>query len=96
MTLHAAASLPNVTILETCSVDAPWRREITTEDVKIVDGEMPIPTTPGLGLELNEDALAKYPPKEFGFCRNSRVGHGMRCSDAVPWYAMSKNEKTRD
>ena len=92
MTLHAAATLPNATILETCAVDAPWRHEITTEDARIVDGEMLIPTAPGLGLELNEDALAKYPPKEFGCHHYSRVGQGMRSPGAVPWYTMTKRQ----
>lgn len=95
MTLHAAASLPNVTILETCSVDAPWRKCITTEDVHIVDGRMKIPNSPGLGLELNEDVLAKYPPREFGFHHYSRVGYGMRSPDAVPWYTLTKSEEER-
>jgi len=90
MTLHAAASLPNATILETCSVDAPWRPEITTEDVTIVDGHMAVSDKPGLGIELNEAALAKYPPKEFGFHHYSRAGYGMRPKGAVPWYTMEK------
>ena len=29
------------------------------------DGYIPLPTKPGLGIELNEDALRRYPPKPW-------------------------------
>lgn len=90
MTLHAMASLPNVAILETCSVDAPWWHEITTEDARIVDGEMLVPEGPGLGLELNETALEKHPPGEFGFHHHSRAGYRSRGAGAVPWYTLQR------
>lgn len=50
--------------LETTETDVPWRRGFSDEDVRIVDSEMLIPTKPGLGIELNEQALTKHPPKQ--------------------------------
>lgn len=88
MTLHAAASLPNVTILETCWVDAPWRQEVTTENVRIVDGEMLVPDVPGLGLELNDRVLERFPPREFPAHHYARAGYGTRRGDAIPWYTV--------
>ncbi len=90
MTLHVAATLPNVNILETCSVDAPWRCEITTEDVWITDGRMRVPNKPGLGLELNEAVLDRFPPREIGMHHYAPSGHRPRASGAVPWYHMSR------
>ncbi len=60
---HFAASTPNFVILEYHGdharadkarfVDDPW---------KPVDGWMPLPTRPGLGMELNVDAIESSPP----------------------------------
>jgi galactonate dehydratase len=61
MTLHFAATIPNFCILETISVDVPWRREIVRESLLFTNGEITIPDTPGLGLELNEEACAAHP-----------------------------------
>jgi galactonate dehydratase len=41
--------------------DVPWRKEICTEDVTLRDGLMTIPEKPGLGLDIDEAAIAKYP-----------------------------------
>ncbi len=92
MTLHAAAALPNVNILETCSVDAPWRQEVTSESVEIVDGQMLVPDRPGLGIELNETALSLYPAKHFGFHHYAPPQGRVRSPGAVPWYRMSQND----
>ncbi|MGE3290832.1 MAG: mandelate racemase/muconate lactonizing enzyme family protein [Geminicoccaceae bacterium] len=36
------------------------RKELATEDLRLVDGEIPLPSRPGLGFELNRDALNRY------------------------------------
>lgn len=66
-TLQLAACTPNFYLLETMSNDVPWRNEISTEAVKFENGKMHIPDKPGLGIDINEDAIAKYPfePKEL-------------------------------
>jgi galactonate dehydratase len=60
-TLQVAASTPNFHLLETMAVDIPWRKDICNEQVSFVDGKMTIPDLPGLGIDLNEDAIAEHP-----------------------------------
>jgi len=60
-TLHVAASTANFLVLETMATDVPWRREVTTEAELFVDGQMNIPSTPGLGIDLIEGAIAAHP-----------------------------------
>ena len=36
------------------------RKELAAEDLRLVDGEIPLPEKPGLGFELNRDALSRY------------------------------------
>jgi galactonate dehydratase len=43
------------------AVDVPWRSEICPEHVRFIDGRMTIPDAPGLGIELNEEAIARHP-----------------------------------
>ncbi|MBL8837642.1 MAG: mandelate racemase/muconate lactonizing enzyme family protein [Alphaproteobacteria bacterium] len=61
MTLHLAASIPNFSIFETVMIDVPWRRELVSESLEFRDGHLMVPTAPGLGVALNEDACAKFP-----------------------------------
>lgn len=60
-TLQLAACTPNFLFLETMATDVPWRSEVATESCRLVNGEMSIPDAPGLGVEINEDALAAHP-----------------------------------
>jgi galactonate dehydratase len=55
--VHFAASTPNFVILEYHPDDDPARRELVDEPMKLVDGFLELPERPGLGLELNEEAL---------------------------------------
>ncbi|MBN8216431.1 MAG: galactonate dehydratase [Spirochaetes bacterium] len=65
--LQLAACVPNYFIHETMAVDVPWRREICDEKVKFEGGRMFIPDRPGLGIELDEAAIAAHPyePKDL-------------------------------
>jgi galactonate dehydratase len=60
-TLQLAACLPNLYLLETMATDVPHRREITNENVRFENGKMLISDKPGLGIEINENAIQKYP-----------------------------------
>jgi len=60
-TLQLAACTPNFYYLEIMATDVPYRSEITDEKLVFEDGYMVIPDKPGLGIELNEEAAAKYP-----------------------------------
>jgi galactonate dehydratase len=61
MTLHLAASIPNFMVFETVSIDVPWRKELVRETLEFRDGDLMVPTAPGLGVELNEEACARFP-----------------------------------
>lgn len=64
-TAHLAVSIPNFLILEFMSIDAPWRDQVITNDLSIRDGYMELPTKPGLGTELNLQAIKQHPYKEL-------------------------------
>ncbi|CAA9280422.1 MAG: Gluconate dehydratase [uncultured Chloroflexi bacterium] len=59
--VHFAASTPNFVVLEYNPDDSGPRREIVKEPLVVKDGYIDLPTKPGLGIELNEEAFAKYP-----------------------------------
>ncbi len=63
--VHFAASTHNFLILEYHADDEGARREIVDEPIKLVDGYLEIPEKPGLGIDLNLEALAKYPFKPW-------------------------------
>ncbi|MBI4922594.1 MAG: mandelate racemase/muconate lactonizing enzyme family protein [Devosia nanyangense] len=65
MTLHLSVAVPNFTVFETVSVDVPWRKELVRETLVFEQGDILAPTAPGLGVELNEEACAKYPYTAF-------------------------------
>jgi len=66
-TLQLAACVPNFYLLETMSSDVPWRKDISTEDVKFENGEMFISDKPGLGIDINIEEISKhhFEPKEL-------------------------------
>ena len=60
--LHIAACTPNFLILETTlDQGAPWRDEMLTNPLAVSQGLMPLPSGPGLGIELNVAAFARHP-----------------------------------
>lgn len=67
-TLQVLALLPPYTwgftsdepMLELDTYENPFRDEIVAKPLKLEQGFMPIPTGPGLGIEVNEDVLKKY------------------------------------
>ena len=61
MTLHMSVAIPNFTVFETVSIDVPWRKELVHETLQFENGYMLAPTAPGLGVELNEEACARFP-----------------------------------
>jgi galactonate dehydratase len=64
MTAHVAASIPNFLIMETVGSLEPERtrhEEIVLEPLEIKDGYLELPLRPGLGVELNEDAISHHP-----------------------------------
>jgi galactonate dehydratase len=66
-TLHVDAAMPNFLVQEICSGVEPTAKERIWEEwlgfpaMRMVNGRFPLPDKPGLGIELTEAALAKYP-----------------------------------
>jgi len=63
--VHFAASTPNFLILEYHPDDESPRKDLLKEPLMVKDGYIPLPTKPGFGVELNEEALKHYPPKPW-------------------------------
>jgi len=40
--------------------DSKLRQELVQDDLKLVDGKLAIPQKPGLGIEVNMDALQRF------------------------------------
>jgi len=64
-TLNVSACIPNFLITEYFLNFKLRGDEITVSPFKVEDGYIRIPQGPGLGLELNEEAMARYPYHEF-------------------------------
>ncbi len=61
--VHLAAATghcPFVEFLPAAQCDAPLRRELVQEELHMRDGRIALPTRPGLGIELNREALKKF------------------------------------
>lgn len=57
---HVAAATPSLTFA--CDTHYPWNRDddvIAPGAIEIVDGAVAVPTSPGLGVELDHDALER-------------------------------------
>jgi L-alanine-DL-glutamate epimerase-like enolase superfamily enzyme len=59
--VHLAATLPNFLILEHRADDVPQRYEVMEPQPEVVDGYIAVPDGPGLGIDIVEEAIAKYP-----------------------------------
>lgn len=64
-TLHAAAGMPNFLITEYFVNFEAMGDEIAMEPFKVKDSYIPLPDRPGLGIELDETALARHPYREL-------------------------------
>ncbi len=62
VSVHLAASIPNFVILEYHGDHARTKARFVDDPWKPVDGYMPLPTKPGLGMELDLDTIAGSPP----------------------------------
>ena len=60
---HFQAACPAAPIFEYVSprvFDSALRRELVSPEPEVVDGWMELPTAPGLGIELNEELVARW------------------------------------
>ena len=65
-TLHAAAGMPNFLIAEYFVNFEAVGAEIAVEPFQVEESYITLPTEPGLGIDLDERALAQRPYREFG------------------------------
>jgi galactonate dehydratase len=64
-TLHAAATMPNFLITEYFLNFEEIGKEIAHPAFEVEDSHITLPTGPGLGIDLDEEALAKRPYQQF-------------------------------
>jgi galactonate dehydratase len=65
--LHVDSSIPNFLVQECCGRAEPTERDKIWEEwfgfpaMRMVNGKYPLPQKPGLGFDLTEESLSKYP-----------------------------------
>jgi L-alanine-DL-glutamate epimerase-like enolase superfamily enzyme len=60
---HMAAATANCAFIEFLPAElceSALRKELVTDELRMVDGIVPLPVKPGLGVELNRDALERF------------------------------------
>ena len=60
---HLAAARPEVAYIEylpPALCEAGLRKDLVHEELALVDGRLPLPVRPGIGVELDRDALQRY------------------------------------
>ncbi|NLG48897.1 MAG: mandelate racemase/muconate lactonizing enzyme family protein [Chloroflexi bacterium] len=63
---HLVAAIPNRVMLETQQIFNPMLTELVDNPIPVDKGFIDVSDRPGLGIELNEDVLKKYPFDENG------------------------------
>jgi len=64
MSAHFCAAIPNFRIMEFEGDDVPWNDDLVTHPPEVKDGELLVPTHPGWGCDINEEAVRAHPPKQ--------------------------------
>jgi galactonate dehydratase len=84
--LQLAAIIPNFLIQEHFDAfNEPWTRELVTwiPKVNLETGHLPIPTGPGLGLDLNLDVVREHPYDPAAYFDTSNPGWEKRLGTRV-------------
>jgi L-alanine-DL-glutamate epimerase-like enolase superfamily enzyme len=63
MNAHWSAVVPNLRIMEIDPDQVPWQGDLVTVKPEIKDGHLLLPTGPGWGTEVNEEAVRAHPPR---------------------------------
>lgn len=63
MNAHFCAVVPNFRIMEIDCDFVAWHDDLFTVKPKIEDGHLILPTGPGWGTEINEEAVRAHPPR---------------------------------
>ena len=64
--VHVCAASPNFAILESIQ-SPPWHDRVQKEPLKFVNGYIELPTTPGLGVDLDEEVIQSRPYEAQGY-----------------------------
>ena len=64
-TVHASATMPNFIITEYFLPLVAFGDKVCPNQLKPRNGYIDLPTAPGLGVDIDEAALAKYPGKAY-------------------------------
>src|SRR5690349_2874333 len=60
---HLAATTPNCAFIEFLPdelCESSLRRELVSNELRMINGELELPTKPGLGVDLNRDAIKRF------------------------------------
>jgi len=63
MSAHLCAVMPNFSVMEIDVDDVPWKDDLVTHPPVIQNGELVVPTRPGWGADINEEAIRAHPPR---------------------------------
>lgn len=61
--LHLLAAIPNTLMLERIESDWAGRNEVISAPPVLENGHLVVPTAPGLGVDIDEQAVARYPSR---------------------------------
>ena len=61
--LHLLAAIPNTLMLERIESDWPGRNEVISAPPVLENGHLIVPTAPGLGVDIVEEAVVRYPSR---------------------------------
>jgi galactonate dehydratase len=61
ITGHFSSCIPNFLIQEVEVDDVPWRDQVISKPLRIVDGSLELPKGPGFGVNIVEDEVDKHP-----------------------------------
>lgn len=64
-TIHASATMPNFLITEYFVNLEEFGKDICENPFQVENGYIKLPENPGLGINIDENALGKYPYKQF-------------------------------
>ncbi|HEY3917620.1 MAG TPA: mandelate racemase/muconate lactonizing enzyme family protein [Stellaceae bacterium] len=63
MSAQLCAAIPNCRIMEYEVDDVPWKSDFVTHPPAVENGELVVPTRPGWGADVNEEAIRAHPVK---------------------------------
>ena len=68
------------------SSDVSWRREICDEDLIFRNGCLQIPDKPGLGVDLDEEAILRHPYQPHDLRHYTGALTDIRPPEAMPYW----------